>query len=110
MTARSAVPAVALEPHPVASQHDALLLEADALREHPGRAPASADAALGIDHAMPRHVVGTRAHRAAHRARRAGRAEPRRDLAVGHHVALRNAPYETIDLTPKAQPVASRVD
>src|SRR5437868_1877565 len=110
MAPRSAVPAVALEPHAAASQRDALLLETNPLREHPGGAPTPADAALRVDHAVPRHVLGARTHRAADRARGAGRAEPRRDLAVRHDVALGNAPHEAIDLTAKAQPAVSRLD
>src|SRR5438105_1440927 len=50
MAPRSAVPAVALEPHAAASQRDALLLETNPLREHPGRAPTPADA-VGVLHA-----------------------------------------------------------
>src|SRR5215470_8364107 len=101
--APSSFPAVALENDAPASQRDALLLEADTLCQHPGFAAPAADPALRIDHAMPRHIVGTAAHRAADGAGGSRGPHACRHLAVGHDGALRDAPHEAIDLTLKAQ-------
>src|SRR5262245_26062066 len=103
----SPFPTIAVEPHTPASEPNALLLQADALREHAGGAPALADPTLRIDHAMPGHVVGTPPHGAADGARGARDTEPRRHLAVGHHVTSRNSPHEAIDRTLKAQPLGA---
>src|SRR5262249_23796023 len=101
--APSSFPAIALEHDASTSQRDALLLEANPLCQHPGFAAPAADPALRIDHAMPRHVVGTAAQRAADGAGGARRPHACCHLAVRHDVALRDAPHEAIDLPLKAQ-------
>src|SRR5262249_58443032 len=98
-------PTIAVEHHTPASEPDALLLQADALREHAGGAPAAADPTLRIDHAMPGHVVGTPPHRAADGARGARDAEPRRHLTVRHHLPSRDSPAEPTDPTPQPHPL-----
>src|SRR5262245_14513870 len=103
----SPFPTIAVEQHTPASEPDALLFEADALREHAGGAPAPADPTLRIDHAMPGHIVGTPPHGAADGARGARGTEPRRHLTVRHHVTSRNPPHEAIDRTLKAQPLGA---
>src|SRR2546427_9302959 len=101
-------PTVSLEHHASAPQRNAFLLEADALREHPGRPPPPADAALRIDHAVPRHVVRAAAHGAPDGPRRARRAEQLGDLSVGHHETPRHPPHEAIHRARKRQRVAPR--
>src|SRR5215470_10585753 len=99
----SSLPAISLEHHAPAPERDTFLLEADPLCEHPGFAAPTTDAPLRIDHAMPRHIVGTPTHGAADGPRRSRRAQARRHLSVRHDIAFRDASYEAIDLTLKAQ-------
>src|SRR6266481_7360893 len=76
------LPAIARQGHAATSEHHAFLLEQDTLGEHAADSCPRADAALGIDHALPRHSLGTVTHRQAHHARAPRPAQPRRDLAV----------------------------
>src|SRR6185436_16353684 len=91
---RRALPSKAREHDAAPAKDDALLLEQDPLRHHARRPGAAADAALGVDHAMPGHAVVRAAKRLPDLPRRARAAGQRGELAVGGDTPSRNSSHE----------------
>jgi len=87
--------ALQTENAPAADGHS-LLLKHQALGQHAGGIGAPADAAARVDDPMPRHILRAVAHRESDRARRARRAEHRRDLSIRRHSPARDVPHQPV--------------
>lgn len=80
------------------SEREALPLEPEPLGDHAAQVGPEADAAAGVQHAMPRHPVSPRTplHGVPYRAGAARSAEERRDLPVAGHAAARDPAHQPV--------------